>query len=116
MLTALVCDHEEAVSALRKAPAVVFAAIGLAIGAAGAVIVLAALPDDGTNSTLRLLVAYAVWVVLAAGTLVLGDRVVAARTRSDRDGEVAATRRDAPAEAPPVGDEPAEDDSASADR
>ena len=80
------------------------AAIGIAVGSAGAIIVLAALPDDGTNSTLRLLIGYAVWVMIAVATLLLGDRVLA-RRRSDHDRPPASTRPDAPA-----GDDPASAD------
>ena len=92
-------------SAWRNLPVIVLAAIGLVVGAAGAIIVLALLPDDGTNSASRLLIGYAVWVVIAVGTLVLGNRVLA-RRRSDRDRPVVTARRDAPAG----------DDSGSADR
>lgn len=69
-------------SADRKLPAAVLAVIGLAVGAAGAVLLLFVLPDNGTNQLWRLVLGYLVWVAIAAGILVLGDRALRRRRPS----------------------------------
>lgn len=72
-------------SAHRDLPAVVLAAIGLAVGAAGAVALLFLLPNDGTNQLSRLVLGYVVWVAIAVGILVLGNRALRRRRRVDAD-------------------------------